>query len=87
VHELAKIEEHNRLSRPYINKELELLLCGSRANVDAKRAGRIRDLAGSGLDWDYLLKSASQHGIVPLLYHSLKKTAPDAVPPAVRSEL
>jgi len=44
-------------------------------------------LVGSDLNWDCLLKAASCHVMVPLLYRNLMKTAPEAVPPAIKSEL
>ena len=66
---------------------MQLILACARAHVDEAQSGRIRQLVDSGLNWDCLIKAASYHGMVPLLYHNLKRTAPEAVPPAVRSEL
>ena len=69
-------------SRP----EIELLLCCARRDVDAAIAGRIRDLVMKPIDWEYLLRTAFAHGVMPLLYKNLNEVCPDAVPGAVRDK-
>ena len=49
----------------YINKEIELPLACARARVDSMRAAQIRQLAEDDIDWEYLVKAASRHGLVP----------------------
>ena len=70
-----------------LTKEMQLILACTRPNVDEAQAERIRQLLASDLNWNCLLKAASHHGMVPLLYHNLRKTAPESVPPAFSCEL
>ena len=67
--------------------EIELLLCCSRTYIDPETAAQIENLLQEDLDWTYLLQTASQHGIMPLLYSSLKNTCPETVPQAILSQL
>lgn len=60
--------------------EFELLLCcASASSVEAKNR-RIRELLRDPVDWDYLLQTATRHGLRPLLYRRLKATCPELVP-------
>lgn len=65
-----------------LSPENELLLCCSRTRPDAEITARIRELARSDLNWDYLFLSASQHGLLGLLYHRIQ-TCTDLLPPSV----
>jgi len=67
--------------------EAELLLLCARTQIDRERAEHIRTLLGEDLDWDYLLATSLQLGVMPLLYRSLNCTFPEAVPKAVLDEL
>ena len=67
--------------------EVELLLLCARTCDGSARAQRIRDLLQKDLDWLSLLRTASQHGVMPLMYHSLKTLCPDAVPQAILAQL
>jgi hypothetical protein len=67
--------------------EDELLLCCARTSIDAARAARIKALLGQGIDWDYLIRTALRHGLMPLLYRNLKNTCPEAVPQARLDQL
>jgi len=71
------------LARP----EHELLLCCARTRVDAATAGRLKELAAAPLDWEYLLKLARRHSLLPLLYWQLNAHAHASVPPARMKEL
>jgi hypothetical protein len=55
--------------------------------MDSERAERIRNLLHKDMDWDYLIETALWHGVIPLLYWSLKATCPQAVPKAVLAQL
>jgi hypothetical protein len=44
---------------------------------------RIEWLLGKDIEWPYLIRSAMEHGLVPLLYKNLKETYPDAVPEGI----
>lgn len=55
--------------------------------MDPGRAERIRTLLRNNIDWQYLVRTASRHGVVPLLYWHLDATCPDAVPKATLDQL
>ena len=55
-----------------LRPELELLLVCARPHIDDERARRARELTQQPLDWDYLVKASSSHGLLPLLYTNLK---------------
>jgi hypothetical protein len=48
--------------------------------VSERQDERIRELLHEHIDWTYLLRLASQHGLRPLLYRRLKATCPELVP-------
>lgn len=56
-----------------------LLLCVS-PEQDQESADRIRALAAGEIDWDYLFTSARRHGVLPLFFYHLQKTAADLIP-------
>lgn len=60
--------------------EVELLLCCARTCIDSETAERIKTLLQEKIDWDYLIRTALSHGVMPLLYWSLNATCPEAVP-------
>lgn len=60
--------------------EIELLLLCARTQMDSERAARVETLLQEGIDWDYLLEAAQEHGVTPLLYWNLNATCPEAVP-------
>src|SRR5438132_5980810 len=55
-----------------LRPELELLLVCARPHINDERARRARELTQQSLDWDYLVKASSSHGLLPLLYTNLK---------------
>ena len=67
--------------------EVELLLCCARTDIDSKTAGRIRNLIQKDIKWEYLIQIAATQKIIPLLYQSLKKTCPEAVPKTYLNQL
>jgi hypothetical protein len=66
----------------------ELLIACARARIDAKELNRVRQLAtAENLHWNEVIKIAADHGVVPLLHHSLQKAGPDLIPPEFRERL
>ena len=57
-----------------LRPELELLLVCARTQIDGEGARRAKELSDQSLDWDYLVKTAWSHGLLPLLYTNLKAT-------------
>src|ERR1051325_2657232 len=60
--------------------ERELLLCCARTNATTSVVARLRELAGTEVDWEYLFLLARRHAVVPLLYIQLERHASDLVP-------
>ncbi|WHZ28349.1 MAG: hypothetical protein OJF51_003147 [Nitrospira sp.] len=67
--------------------EVELLLSCADTSIDTKRAERIRRLLRIDLDWDYLLQTAGQHGVLPLLSRNLRLISPTGVPQTILEQL
>jgi hypothetical protein len=74
------------LRRPTAAEE-GLLLCCARVALDDETSGRIKTLLQEDLDWEYVLKAASLHCIMPLLYRHLSVLGTGIVPPAVLERL
>ena len=67
--------------------EASLLLCCARTCINDKTAEQIKALLKENINWDYLLRTAIWHGVMPLLYCSLNATCPEAVPKAIMDRL
>ena len=67
--------------------EVELLLCCARTCVDAEGAERISTLLQQHLDWPFLIQTALEHGVMPLLYQHLSTICPEAIPTAALKQL
>lgn len=67
--------------------EVDLLLCCARTYIDREIAERIKTLLQQDINWAYLIQTAAQHGIMPLLYCSLNTTCPETVPNTILSQL
>lgn len=63
--------------------EHELLFCIARRELDRD----LRSLLVRVSDWDYLLATASSHGLIPLLHKHLHSSDTDLVPIKTRSRL
>ena len=59
--------------------EIELLLLCARTRVNSETAAKVETLVQEGIDWNYLLETAQEHGVMPLLYWNLNATCPEAV--------
>jgi hypothetical protein len=60
--------------------EHELLLCCARTNAAPHVVARLRELAATRVDWEYLFLLARRHAVLPLLYLQLERHASDLVP-------
>src|SRR6185369_16314775 len=65
----------------------ELLLLCSRTTSNDRFATRLRELASTNIDWQYLFLLARRHSIVPLVYLQLDRHAADLVPSEYLNEL
>lgn len=70
-----------------IRPEWELLLWCVRVSSDALQARRIEALLHKELDWQYLLRTALRHSVMPLLYQSLVALCPAGVPETPLNQL
>src|SRR4051812_2277039 len=70
-------------SRP----EIELLLCCARLQMEAERVAQAFHLLRQSLDWEYLLKTAIRHGVMPLLYRQMSVNFADLAPADFMSRL
>jgi len=61
--------------------EHELLLCCARTDASDRVVTRLREIAATKIDWEYLFLLARRHSIVPLLYLQLDRHATDLVQP------
>jgi Uncharacterised nucleotidyltransferase len=60
--------------------EKRLLVSCARTRTGPQTAEEIRKIATAALDWDFLLTSAAENSILPLLARQLSQAAPDIVP-------
>jgi hypothetical protein len=67
--------------------EKQLLVCCSRARIDAPAAEEIRRLLGFSLDWEFVLSAAAGHGVASLLLRNLASVSANAVPAAQLARL
>jgi hypothetical protein len=70
-----------------IRPEEELLICCARTCLDQEKSRQIKSFVQKNIDWSFLIQTALNHGVVYLLYQSLKKTCPDSVPADVLNQL
>lgn len=75
--------EHNLNLR----SEDELLLYCARTNIDSEIENRILSLVQENLDWDYLVKTALAHGLIPLFYSNINYICPETVPNYILEKL
>jgi hypothetical protein len=73
--------------RAGVRPEIELMLCCARARMNAHALARLRELLDGPLDWDFALRFAESHSLIPLLYVHLHAHAPEKVPPALYEKL
>jgi hypothetical protein len=63
-------------------QEIALLVACTRTEVDMSATERIRNLVRQPLNWQWLAGTAEDQGVFPLLYHTIKRNAPEAIPAA-----
>jgi hypothetical protein len=74
-------------SAPTTRSEIELLLFCARTHIDPAISERIKELLQQDIDWISLIQTATHHGVMPLLYWSLKATCPEVIPQSILSQL
>jgi hypothetical protein len=69
---------------PAARTEHQILVCVARRDLDAHERNALQVLLESPIDWDYLITTARQHALLPLLH---KHANSDRIPGHVRSIL
>ena len=67
--------------------ENQLLLCCARTEASPELAAKIRTLATSDIDWEYLFQLARRHALIPLLYLQLSREGANFIPPSFFAKL
>ncbi len=80
-------KDSTRFKAASARAENELLLLCARTRVSADEAARIKQLASGTLDWDYFLKLAGLHAVLPLVFKNLSANASGSVPRATLQKL
>lgn len=68
-----------------LRPEIALLLACARTTYDDRVKARIAELLRTPPDWTYLVQTAIDHGVSPLLCRAMLQVFPDAVPDDVRA--
>lgn len=78
--QITQIKLNHLRSLCNLRREHELLLCCSRTTAAPEIVTRVRELAATEVDWEYLFLIARRHAVVPLLYRQLDQHAADLIP-------
>jgi hypothetical protein len=70
-----------------LRPEAELILACARLHLGSRERSLIKALLKEKLDWDYLLRAAHGHGVIPLLNRYLNAAGPELVPETARVSL
>jgi hypothetical protein len=91
---LSPLEERERSlpARPHSqgtthHDERELLLLCARTSADSQTEARITELLQQAVDWDFLIPTAHQHRVLPLLHRRLTRGAFDSLPESAVNRL
>lgn len=68
-------------------REHALLTSCARSLIDDGGARRIEGLVGQGIDWDFFVREACHHRVVPLAWRSLSRRVADHVPRPIAEDL
>ena len=64
---------------------IDLLICC--ASVDPGKGPKLEALISHGVDWNLIIDQGHRHGILPLLYWTIKTHCPEKVPGPIMKEL
>ncbi len=67
--------------------EIHLLIKCACRELDPPQREEIRRLLERGVDWEYLRRKAMEHGVLPLLYQTLRAQFPHLVSPEILEHL
>jgi hypothetical protein len=78
---------HKDTSNAPLHTEAALLLYCARRRVNEAEDAALHNLTGQVKDWEYLLRTAQRHGLMPFLYRQLKALGSESVPDEALSRL
>lgn len=70
------------MMREKFSNEIRLILACARSEPDSHEIGEISNLVRYPLDWEFILKQAAYHNLIPLIYHKLNKIDKNEIIPA-----
>ena len=70
-----------------IRPEIHLILCCVRLYIEPEAKRKIESLLQEDLDWPYLIKTADEHRVLPLIYKNLSENFYKFVPPPTLDHL
>ena len=76
----AKMPETEQFVPYEIRNEIALILTCSQWSITKDTRETIVNHLKKELNWDYVFRQAERHWLIPLLYYTLKLTAPELVP-------
>jgi hypothetical protein len=65
---------------PNTRSEIDILLSCARLQIAPEKTATLREALRNGVDWEYLIRTAGHHGLLPLLYHQLHAICSESVP-------
>ncbi|PSB03311.1 nucleotidyltransferase domain-containing protein [Merismopedia glauca] len=69
------------------SSEVKLLLLCVRPQIDEESAEEILKLVKAEIDWNYLIDTATQHKVIPLVYCKLNGICPSYIPEDILQEM
>ncbi|BAZ11070.1 hypothetical protein NIES4071_28950 [Calothrix sp. NIES-4071] len=84
---LTIFRENTNVLGTTLRPEDELILCCARAKLDEETVQRIKILVKGDIDWEYFIKKARFHRVIPLLYANLSNIAKESIPEDVFSRI
>ncbi len=70
-----------------LRREIDVLVACARFRLAPDEVARVRSLLAQGVDWEYLITAAQNHGLSPLLASQIKRHFTDAFPLEVTARL
>ncbi|BDA72003.1 hypothetical protein RIVM261_005020 [Rivularia sp. IAM M-261] len=77
---ILKSKQNSNVLGITLRPEDELILCCARAKLEDETVQRIKDLIQEDFDWQYFIKKAGFHRVIPLVYPNLNNIAKGIIP-------
>jgi hypothetical protein len=70
-----------------LRAEADILLCCARVQMDVESVSRLKTRLNESIDWEYLIRLAKRHALLPLLYKNLAAVCPLNVPEVYMAQM